>query len=128
VVWVQDMLPRADVVQLLSHATAFVCPSVYEPLGIVNLEAMACGTAVVASDVGGIPEVVDDGRTGLLVHYDEADPVSFEHGLADALAALLTDPFRAAAMGTAGRDRAVAEFGWDAIADRTLEVYRAVLR
>jgi alpha-maltose-1-phosphate synthase len=128
VVWVQDMLPRTDVVQLLSHATAFVCPSVYEPLGIVNLEAMACGTAVVASDVGGIPEVVDDGRTGLLVHYDEADPVSFEHGLADALAALLTDPLRAAAMGTAGRDRAVAEFGWDAIADRTLEVYRAVLR
>jgi len=127
VVWVQDMLPRADVVALLSHATAFVCPSVYEPLGIVNLEAMACGTAVVASDVGGIPEVVDDGRTGLLVHYDEADPAAFERDLAAALASLLSDPARAAAMGAAGRERAVAEFGWDAIAERTLEVYRSVL-
>jgi starch synthase len=118
VVWVQEMLPRPDVVQLLSHATAFVCPSVYEPLGIVNLEAMACGTAVVASDVGGIPEVVDDGRTGLLVHYDASDPTAFERDLAA----------RLAAMGAAGRERAVAEFGWDAIAQRTLEVYRSVLR
>jgi alpha-maltose-1-phosphate synthase len=128
VVWVREMLPRPDVVQLLAHATAFVCPSVYEPLGIVNLEAMACGTAVVASDVGGIPEVVDDGRTGLLVHYDEADAPAFERDLADRLGALLGDPDRAAAMGRAGRERAVAEFGWDAIAQRTLEVYRAVLR
>jgi alpha-maltose-1-phosphate synthase len=127
VVWVQDMLPRADVVPLLAHATAFVCPSVYEPLGIVNLEAMACGTAVVASDVGGIPEVVDDGRTGLLVHYDEADAATFEQGLAEALTSLLQDPARAAAMGAAGRSRAVAEFGWGAIAERTLEVYRSVL-
>jgi starch synthase len=127
-VWVQDMLPRPDVVQLLSHATAFVCPSVYEPLGIVNLEAMACGTAVVASDVGGIPEVVDDGRTGLLVHYDAADPAAFERELADRLGALLADPARAEALGRAGRERAVAEFGWTAIAEQTLEVYRAVLR
>jgi starch synthase len=128
VVWVQEMLPRADVVQLLSHATAFVCPSVYEPLGIVNLEAMACGTAVVASDVGGIPEVVDDGRTGLLVHYDEADPAAFERGLAEQLGSLLGDPSRADAMGRAGRERAVAEFGWEAIAARTVELYRSVLR
>jgi starch synthase len=127
VVWVREMLPRAEVVQLLSHATAFVCPSVYEPLGIVNLEAMACGTAVVASDVGGIPEVVDDGRTGLLVHYDEQDAGAFERDLAAALAALLEDPGRAAEMGRAGRTRAVTEFGWDAVARRTVEVYRSVL-
>ena len=128
VVWVQDMLPRADVVQLLTHATAFVCPSVYEPLGIVNLEAMACGTAVVASDVGGIPEVVDDGRTGLLVHYDEADPATFERDLAQRLGELLDDPARADRMGRAGRERALAEFGWDAVARRTLELYRSLLR
>ncbi len=128
VVLISAMLPKADVVQLLSHATVFVCPSVYEPLGIVNLEAMACGTAVVASDVGGIPEVVVDGETGTLVHYDEADPRGFEAGLAAALTAALSDTSRAAAMGRAGRERAVAEFGWDAIARRTLEVYRSVLR
>jgi starch synthase len=128
VVLISQMLPRPDVVQLLSHATVFVCPSVYEPLGIVNLEAMACGTAVVASAVGGIPEVVVDGTTGLLVPYDEADPAGFEAGLAQAMAALLADPSRAAAMGAAGRDRALAEFGWDAIARRTLEVYSGVLR
>lgn len=127
VVWIQDMLPRADVVQLLSHAAVFVCPSVYEPLGIVNLEAMACGTAVVASDVGGIPEVVDDGRTGRLVHYDEADPTAFERGLAEQVGALLADPALAAAMGRAGRERAVTEFGWDALALRTVELYRSVL-
>jgi starch synthase len=128
VVLISAMLPKADVVQLLSHATVFACPSVYEPLGIVNLEAMACGTAVVASDVGGIPEVVVDGRTGTLVHYDEADPRGFEAGLAAALTAALTDTTRSAEMGRAGRERAVAEFGWDAIARRTLEVYASVLR
>ena len=127
VVLVSEMLPRADVVQLLSHATVFACPSVYEPLGIVNLEAMACGTAVVASDVGGIPEVVVDGATGVLVHYDEADPGGFEAGLATALSALLADPDRAAAMGRAGRERAVAEFDWDAIAVQTLALYESVL-
>jgi starch synthase len=127
VVLISEMLPRADVVQLLSHATVFACPSVYEPLGIVNLEAMACGTAVVASDVGGIPEVVVDGATGLLVHYDEADPDGFEAGLAAALTALLADPDRAAAMGRAGRARAVAEFDWDAIAVQTLALYESVL-
>ena len=127
-VWIREMLPKADVVQLLSHATVFVCPSVYEPLGIVNLEAMACGTAVVASAVGGIPEVVVDGETGLLVPYDEADPRGFEAGLAARTAELLADPARAAAMGAAGRERAVASFGWDAIAVRTRELYEQVLR
>jgi starch synthase len=128
VVLISQMLPKADVVQLLSHATAFVCPSVYEPLGIVNLEAMACGTAVVASAVGGIPEVVVDGTTGVLVPYDEADPRVFEAGLARALTDVLSEPDRAAALGRAGRERAVAEFGWDAIARQTLELYRSVLR
>jgi starch synthase len=123
VVWIRDMLPKADVVQLLSHATAFVCPSVYEPLGIVNLEAMACGTAVVASAVGGIPEVVIDGTTGLLVPFDE----DFETSLAARLTELLHDPARAVAMGRAGRQRAIEHFGWDAIAHRTMEVYKRVL-
>ena len=126
-VWLQDMLPRREVVQLLTHATVFCCPSVYEPLGIVNLEAMGCGTAVVASDVGGIPEVVEDGRTGLLARYSPADVPAFEAALADALNALVRDPVRAAELGRAGRARAVAHFGWDAVAERTLEVYRGVL-
>ena len=128
VIWIRDMVPREHVIQLLSHAAVFVCPSVYEPLGIVNLEAMACGTAVVASAVGGIPEVVDDGTTGLLVPYDEADPAAFESGISAAVAALLADPDRAAAMGAAGRERVLQHFGWDAIAEQTLEVYRAVAR
>jgi len=127
VVWIQEMLPRAEVVSLLSAATVFCCPSVYEPLGIVNLEAAACGTAVVASDVGGIPEVVADRETGLLVHYDSADPRAFEAGLAARLTELLADPQRAAAMGAAGRQRAVTEFGWPAIALRTAEVYASAL-
>jgi starch synthase len=128
VVLISAMLPKADVVQLLSHATVFVCPSVYEPLGIVNLEAMACGTAVVASDVGGIPEVVVDGVTGRLVHYDEAAPGAFEADLARSVAELLADPARAADLGRAGRQRAVAEFGWDAIAEQTLALYRSLQR
>jgi starch synthase len=128
VVWVQEMLPRTDVRQVLSHATAFVCPSVYEPLGIVNLEAMACETAVVASDVGGIPEVVAHGSTGLLVHYDAAAPDAFEAGLASAMNELVGRPELAASMGRAGRARAVEEFGWDRIAAETLEVYRSVAR
>ena len=128
VVWIREMLPKADVVQLLSAATVFVCPSVYEPLGIVNLEAMACGTAVVASAVGGIPEVVQDGETGVLVPYDPDDERGFEAGLAAALAQLLREPARAAAMGAAGRRRAVEHFGWDAVARQTLTVYARVLR
>jgi alpha-maltose-1-phosphate synthase len=123
VFWISEMLPRPDVVQLLTHATLFVCPSVYEPLGIVNLEAMACETAVVASAVGGIPEVVDDGKTGTLVPYAAAYPEGFEAALAEAVNALVTDPGRATEMGRAGRARAEREFGWDAIARRTVEVY-----
>ncbi|WP_299531952.1 glycogen synthase [uncultured Streptomyces sp.] len=125
--WIPEMLDRPEVIQLLTHAAVFVCPSVYEPLGIVNLEAMACGTAVVASAVGGIPEVVDDGRTGLLVPYDEKDPGAFEEGLAAALDRVVGDREAAARMGAAGRERALAEFGWDRVARRTAEVYRELL-
>ncbi|MFI9389724.1 glycogen synthase [Streptomyces bauhiniae] len=122
VFWIPQMLPRAEVVQLLTHAAVFVCPSVYEPLGIVNLEAMACGTPVVASRVGGIPEVVDDGRTGLLVDTDG----DFEGNLARALDSVLADPVAARRMGEAGRARAVGEFGWDAVARRTAGLYEEI--
>jgi alpha-maltose-1-phosphate synthase len=117
VLWIPEMLPKHEVIQLLSHATVFAIPSVYEPLGIVNLEAMACGTAVVGSRTGGIPEVVADGETGLLVPPGDPDQ------LAAALNALLRDPARAHAMGQAGRKRAVAEFGWPAIAAQTAALY-----
>ncbi|MDT4938804.1 MAG: alpha-maltose-phosphate synthase [Pseudonocardiales bacterium] len=127
VVWIRDMLPRAELTQLLTHATVFVCPSVYEPLGIVNLEAMACETAVVASAVGGIPEVVADGLTGLLVPRVAVTDEEFEAALAEAINALCGDPGRARAMGAAGRDRVVREFGWDAIAHRTVELYESLL-
>jgi starch synthase len=122
VIWIPEMLPKREIIQLLSHATAFAIPSLYEPLGIVNLEAMACGTAVVGSRVGGIPEVVADGDTGLLVPADE--PAA----LAAALNSLLADPARAAAMGAAGRKRALAEFSWDAIAAQTAALYAALIR
>jgi starch synthase len=119
--WIPEMLPRPSVIQLLSHAAVFVCPSVYEPLGIVNLEAMACETAVVASRVGGIPEVVDDGRTGLLV------PPSDPGLLAAAVNRLLDDPGLAAQMGRAGRRRVSAEFSWRAIAEQTVALYETVI-
>ena len=128
VVWITGMLPRAELMQLLSHAAVFCCPSVYEPLGIVNLEAMACRVPVVASSVGGIPEVVEDGVTGLLVPYSESAPEEFEAGLAEKINELVRDPQRAAAMGKAGRDRAVAEFSWDTVARQTVDLYRALLR
>lgn len=124
VIWIEEQASLDDVRQLLTHARVFACPSVYEPLGIVNLEAMACEAPVVASAVGGIPEVVVDGVTGLLVAYDPADPGALETGLADAINSLVADPARAKAMGLAGRARAIADFSWDAIAQRTVGVYR----
>jgi starch synthase len=124
--WIQEMLPREQVVQLLSGATVFACPSVYEPQGIVNLEAMGCETAVVASDVGGIPDVVRNGVTGLLVPYTANDARTFEHTFAERVNELLRDPARAAAMGRAGRERAVGEYGWDAIAARTVSIYESL--
>jgi len=117
VIWIREMLPKPEIIQLLTNALLFVCPSVYEPLGIVNLEAMACETAVVASRVGGIPEVVAGGETGLLVPPD--DPAS----LADAMNMLVRDPERAAEMGWAGRERAVAEFSWESVAAQTAALY-----
>jgi starch synthase len=117
VVWLSGMLAQREVIQLLSNATVFVCPSLYEPLGIVNLEAMACGAAVVASSVGGIPEVVADGETGLLVPPGDAG------ALADAINVLVRDPNRATAMGGLGRKRAVTEFGWQAVAAQTVALY-----
>ena len=127
VILISEMLPREDVRQVLTHSSVFCCPSVYEPLGIVNLEAMACSTAVVASAVGGIPEVVEDGVTGVLVPYDPNRPDEFEAGLARALDMVAGDAALAASMGRAGRRRAVAEFGWDGVAARTVQVYRSVL-
>lgn len=124
---VSEMLPREEVRQVLTHALAFCCPSVYEPLGIVNLEAMACETAVVASRVGGIPEVVEDGDTGLLVDYTPEDPAGFEERFAAAVNRLAADPAEADRFGVAGRRRAVDEFGWDAVAQRTVELYRSLV-
>jgi alpha-maltose-1-phosphate synthase len=121
VVWIPEMLPKREVIQLLTHATVFAVPSIYEPLGIVNLEAMACGTAVVGSRTGGIPEVVADGETGLLVPPGAPGP------LAAALNALITDPDRAETMGRAGRKRAVSEFGWAAIAAQTVALYEELV-
>ncbi|MFE3759204.1 glycogen synthase [Nocardia tengchongensis] len=126
VFWIKEMLPTELVRQVLAAATVFVCPSVYEPLGIVNLEAMACGTAVVASDVGGIPEVVAEGETGRLVHYDENAPRDYERALARAVNTVAADPVTAAAMGAAGRNRAIDAFDWNRIAARTAHIYDQV--
>jgi starch synthase len=122
VIWLSGMLAKPEVIQLLTHATAFVCPSLYEPLGIVNLEAMGCATAVVASRVGGIPEVVVDGQTGTLVPPD--DPAA----LAEAVNALVRDQDQAAAMGKRGRERAIAEFDWASIAAQTVMLYEELTR
>ncbi|MFI2562865.1 glycogen synthase [Paenarthrobacter sp. NPDC018779] len=135
VILIERMLPRRELIQVLSHATVFACPSIYEPLGIVNLEAMACGAAVVASATGGIPEVVDHGNTGLLVELEQVtdgtgtplDPEKFVRDFAAALNEVVTDPDRARAMGVAGRRRAEEHFSWESITETTLEVYRSVL-
>ncbi|MDQ2756541.1 MAG: glycogen synthase [Actinomycetota bacterium] len=135
IIWIQEMLPRAQVVAILSAATVFACPSVYEPLGIVNLEAMACELAVVATATGGIPEVVVDGETGWLVPIEQVpggsgvpvDPERFVADLAAALTDAVSDPERARRMGLAGRQRAIDSFSWATIGDRTLAVYRSVL-
>jgi starch synthase len=135
VVLIEKMLPRNELIQILSSATVFACPSIYEPLGIVNLEAMACGTAVVASAVGGIPEVVDHGTTGLLVPVEQVtdgtgiplDPEKFVREFAQALTEVVMDPERARAMGEAGRIRAAEHFSWEAISETTIDVYRSLL-
>ncbi len=133
VTWVQEMLPRASVRQVLTHATVFACPSIYEPLGIVNLEAMACETAVVASAVGGIPEVVVDGQTGRLVSYDPAqaaDPAfvaDFEARFAEQVNHLTRDPELAHSYGVAGRQRCIEEFSWEKIAQETISVYESAI-
>jgi glycogen synthase len=133
--WIPEMLPKSEVVSLYSHADVFVCPSVYEPFGIINLEAMACETPVVASAVGGIPEIVVPGETGLLVSFEAEgggsaeprDPEAFSRALAAAVDELMADPGRRAAMGRAARERVLAHFSWRAIAEQTLGFYRELL-
>ena len=134
VVWIREMLPRADVIELYSHAAVFCCPSVYEPFGIINLEAMACETPVVASAVGGIPEVVVANETGLLIDpglvpgtFDPSDPAAFTAALAHGINRLVADPALRRRMGEAGRRRVEQHFSWDAIAERTLALYRSLL-
>jgi starch synthase len=133
IIWVEEMLPRAAVVQLLSSASVFVCPSTYEPFGLINLEAMACEKPVVASAIGGIPEVVVDGETGYLVPMAvnpggrPVDPEGFARDLANRVNELLADPARAIEFGRAGRRRVVEHFAWPVIAARTAEIYRRIL-
>jgi alpha-maltose-1-phosphate synthase len=133
VIWIREMLPRAETIQLYEHAAVFCCPSVYEPFGIINLEAMACETAVVASRVGGIPEVVVPEETGLLVDltlspgtFEPAEPAAFSSALAAAINRLGRDPELRARMGKKGRERVLEHFSWDAIAETTLELYRTL--
>jgi alpha-maltose-1-phosphate synthase len=135
VVWIERMLPKEEVIQLISHATVFACPSIYEPLGIVNLEAMACGAAVVATATGGIVEVVQDGETGLLVPIEPGDdgtgaprsPERFAADFAERVNVLLHDPARAEQMGAAGRRRAIEHFSWATIAEQTAALYDSLI-
>ncbi len=135
VYWVRTMLDARSKIQFYSHATLFCCPSIYEPFGIINLEALSCATPVVASHVGGIPEVVVHGETGLLVRLDQqttapfepVDPAAFSRDLAHSLNELLADPPRAKAMGEAGRERVLQRFSWRAIADQTRALYQTLL-
>ena len=127
VFWVKDMLSREEIKQVYSGADVFVCPSIYEPLGIVNLEARACGTAVVASNVGGIPEVVVDGETGVLVNYDAADEATFEADLAAAVNRVAADKELTQRFGSAGRQRAIDDFSWATIAQQTVDIYRSLM-
>jgi starch synthase len=135
IIWIHAMLPKRAVIQLLSHASVFCCPSVYEPLGIVNLEAMACETAVVATATGGIPEVVDDGVTGYLVPFEPRDAVTrepvdpqlFANDLAERVNALALDVSTAQRFGRAGRRRAIEEFSWSSVAKETVALYERVL-
>jgi starch synthase len=135
VIWIEELLSQPDLSAILSQATTFVCPSVYEPLGIVNLEAMACAIPVVGTATGGIPEVVDDGVTGRLVPIEQMqdgtgtpiDPDRFVDDLAAALIDVVSDPERARAMGAAGRERAERDFSWASIAERTTAIYRSLI-
>jgi starch synthase len=135
ILWISEMVPEDDLAALYSHAEVFVCPSVYEPFGIINLEAMACGTPVVASAVGGIPEVVVHEQTGLLVPFEPAgngdaeprQPQQYAEDLAAAINTLLRHPEKRAAMGAAARERVEKHFGWDRIAEQTLDFYRKVV-
>ena len=133
VIWIDQMLPKRDVIQLLSHATVFACPSIYEPLGIVNLEAMACEAAVVASATGGIVEVVIDGETGYLVPLEQAegsieptDPDGYAEVFSDRVNRVLRDPELARRLGEAGRRRAVESFNWAQIAAQTVAIYQSL--
>jgi starch synthase len=125
--WIKEMLPHEKLTAALTHADLFLCPSIYEPLGIVNLEAMACETAVLASRVGGIPEVVNHGTTGELVNYSEGDIPGFESAISEAITRLMANPNLLSQYGKAGRQRAISEFGWEAVAATTLALYKSVI-
>ena len=133
--WIAEHLPRATITQILTHSTVFVCPSIYEPFGLVNVEAMACEAAVIGSAVGGIPEIIVEGETGHLVPFEAggdaygtpADPEVFARDLAVGINDLVDNPERAAAWGRAGRQRVLSEFSWSSVAERTAELYRSLL-